>query len=55
MDFGLGEEEKLIRDTARELAEKEFAPKAAEHDENSSFPQENVKRLSELGFMGMTV
>lgn len=55
MDFGLGEEEKLIRDTARELADKEFAPKAAELDENSRFPKENIKKLSELGFMGMVV
>ena len=55
MDFALNEEEKLIRQTARELAEKEFAPKAAELDETSKFPHDNVKQLAELGFMGMSV
>ena len=55
MDFALTEEEKMIRDTARELAQKEFAPRAAEHDESSKFPAENVKKLAELGFMGMNV
>jgi butyryl-CoA dehydrogenase len=55
MDFALSDEEKLIRDTARELADKEFAPRAAEADETSEFPHENVKKLSELGFMGMNV
>jgi butyryl-CoA dehydrogenase len=55
MDFGLNEEEKLIKDTARELADKEFAPRAAEADETSKFPVDNVKKLAELGFMGMGV
>jgi len=55
MDFALSEDEKLIRQTARELAENEFAPKAAEHDESCAFPHENVKKLAELGFMGMSV
>jgi butyryl-CoA dehydrogenase len=55
MDFALSEDEKLIRQTARELAQNEFAPKAAEHDESCAFPHENVKKLAELGFMGMSV
>jgi len=55
MDFSLNEEERLIRDTARELAEKEFAPRSAEVDETSKFPADNVKKLAELGFMGMNV
>jgi len=55
MDFALNEEEVLIRDTARELAEKEIAPRSAEVDETSKFPAENVKKLAELGFMGMNV
>jgi butyryl-CoA dehydrogenase len=55
MEFALNEEERLIRETARELAEKEFAPKAAEYDESQKFPYENVKKLAELGFMGMGV
>ena len=55
MDFALTEDERLIRDTARELADKEFAPRAAEADETSRFPVENVRKLAELGFMGMNV
>jgi len=55
MDFDLRDEEKLIRDTARELAEKEFAPVAARHDETSEFPRENVRKLAELGFLGVCV
>lgn len=55
MDFSLSEEERMIRDAARELAEKEFAPRAAELDETSRFPKENVEKLAELGFMGMGV
>ena len=55
MHFELSEDERLIRDTARELAEKEFAPKAARFDETCEFPHENVVKLSELGFMGMCV
>ena len=55
MHFEPTEDERLIRDTARELAEKEFAPKAARFDETCEFPHENVVKLSELGFMGMCV
>jgi len=55
MEFALNEEERLIRDTARELAGKEFAPRAAEYDESQKFPHDNVKKLAELGFMGMGV
>ena len=55
MDFALSEDEKLVRDTARELAEKEFAPKAHEYDESMAFPHDNVAKLAELGFLGMNV
>ncbi len=55
MEFLLSEEERMIRDAARELAEKEFAPKAAEYDESMKFPKENVAKLAELGFLGMGV
>lgn len=55
MDFNISEEQKMIQDTARDMAQKEFAPKAAELDEKSQFPSENAKKLAELGFMGMMV
>jgi alkylation response protein AidB-like acyl-CoA dehydrogenase len=55
MDFGLTSEQELIRETAREFAEKELVPNAPEWDQNRQFPVEAVKKLSELGFLGMMV
>jgi butyryl-CoA dehydrogenase len=55
MDFGLTEEQRMIRDAAREVAEKEIAPGAAKTDETREFPWEVIKRLGEMGFMGMCV
>jgi methylmalonyl-CoA epimerase len=39
----------------REFAEREIAPVAAEHDENETFPTANVKKMGELGLMGLVV
>ncbi|MFO0638569.1 MAG: acyl-CoA dehydrogenase family protein [Polyangiaceae bacterium] len=55
MNFELTEEQRLIRDTARDFAAREIAPKAAEIDKNSRWPEEIVKRLAELGFLGMAI
>ncbi len=55
MDFQLSEDQKLIRDTAREFAENELAPLAATFDHEQRFPSEVIGRLAELGFMGMAV
>jgi alkylation response protein AidB-like acyl-CoA dehydrogenase len=55
MNFLLTEEQKLIQQTAREFAEQEIAPSAIERDKNAEFPTEIVKKLAELGFMGMMV
>ncbi len=55
MDFELNEEQQLIRQTAREFARREVAPKAAEIDENHRFPEELVAQMAELGFMGVAV
>jgi butyryl-CoA dehydrogenase len=55
MDFDLSEEQKLIRDTARDFAAREIAPKAAELDKSGRWPTEIVKRLGELGFMGVAI
>ena len=55
MEFGLTEEHQLIQKTAREFARTEVLPVAAKHDEEHRFPKELVKRLGELGFMGMGV
>ncbi len=45
----------MIRDAARELAEREIKPRAQTIDETREFPWENVRRLGEMGFMGMCV
>lgn len=42
-----------IRGMVRALARKEFAPRAAEADESGRYPEENMKRLAELGLLGM--
>jgi butyryl-CoA dehydrogenase len=55
MDFDLDEQQQMIRRMAREFAEKEIKPVAGELDENASFPTEIVRKLGELGFMGMMI
>ena len=55
MDFRLSEEQEMVRQTAREFAEKELRPGVAERDDKGEFPREQVKKLAELGFMGMVV
>jgi alkylation response protein AidB-like acyl-CoA dehydrogenase len=53
MDFDLSPDHELIRRTAREFAEGEVAPVAEHLDKNKEFPYEIVKKLGELGFMGI--
>src|SRR5580692_2941904 len=55
MDFDLTEEQKLIRETARDFAAREIAPKAALLDKTARWPDEIVKRMGELGFLGMAI
>ncbi|NOY06298.1 MAG: acyl-CoA dehydrogenase [Chlorobi bacterium] len=55
MNFTFTEEQKMIRDTAREFAREEIAPTAIERDIEAKFPTEIIKKLGELGFMGMMV
>jgi len=55
MDLTLTEEHKMIRDMARDFAQKEIAPIAAEIDEEGRFPAETVKKMGELGFMGIEI
>ncbi len=53
MDFSLSEEQRLIRDTVRELARDVIAPRAKEVDETGRFPRENFAAMAELGLMGL--
>ncbi len=55
MDFELNEEQRMIRDLARDFAQKEIAPIAAEIDETGEFPYETIKKMGELGLMGLGV
>ncbi|HVU49685.1 MAG TPA: acyl-CoA dehydrogenase [Polyangia bacterium] len=55
MDLTLTAEQKLLRDTARELATKEILPRAAELDRAHQFPRALVSRLGELGLLGVMV
>ncbi len=55
MDFELTSEQKLIRDTARDLAKREIAPRAAEIDKTHEFPRKIFARLGEMGLLGILV
>ncbi|MCX7745103.1 MAG: acyl-CoA dehydrogenase [Flavobacteriales bacterium] len=55
MLFELSEEHKMIQKAARDFAREELLPGVIERDENQIFPAEQIKKLGELGFMGMMV
>ena len=52
IDFELTDEQKLIRDTAREFADNEIAPRARENDRAERFDHELVAKMAEVGFIG---
>ncbi len=51
----LTEEHRMIQQAAREFAQKEIAPIAAEFDESGEFPTETIRKMGEMGFMGIEV
>ena len=55
MDFNLSEEHLMIRDAARDFARTELLPGVIERDTLQQFPAEQVKKMGELGFLGMMV
>lgn len=55
MHFELSEEQLMIQQAARDFAQQELKPGVIERDENQKFPSEQVKKLGELGFLGMMV
>jgi alkylation response protein AidB-like acyl-CoA dehydrogenase len=55
MNFDLGHEHELLRDTVRQFAREKVAPVAEELDRQKRFPYELVAELAELGLMGMTI
>ncbi|MGB5992407.1 MAG: acyl-CoA dehydrogenase [Desulfobacterales bacterium] len=55
MSFALTDEQIMIQTMAREFSRKVVAPTASERDETKEFPAENIKKMGELGLMGMMV
>jgi len=55
MHFELSEEQLMIQQAARDFAQQELKPGVIERDEHQKFPADQVKKLGELGFLGMMV
>lgn len=55
MNFQLSEEQIAVQQAAREFAQNELLPGVIERDEHQTFPTEQIKKLGELGFLGMMV
>jgi alkylation response protein AidB-like acyl-CoA dehydrogenase len=55
MNFELSEEHLNVQQAARDFAQTELLPGVIERDEHQKFPTEQIKKLGELGFMGMMV
>ena len=53
--FPFSDEHKMIRDAARNFAQNEIAPIAAEFDERGDFPLQTIMKMGEMGFMGIEV
>ena len=53
--FPLTDEHKMIRDTARNFANTEIAPIAASFDESGEFPYDTIKKMGQLGLMGVEI
>jgi butyryl-CoA dehydrogenase len=52
IDFELTDEQRLIRETAKEFADNEIAPRARDNDRSGTFDTELVKKLADIGFIG---
>ncbi|WP_028459912.1 acyl-CoA dehydrogenase [Chloroflexus sp. Y-396-1] len=55
MEFQLTEDQLMLRDMVRQFAEKEVKPTVAERDEHARWPTELVRKMGELGLMGVAV
>ncbi|MBA4275625.1 acyl-CoA dehydrogenase [Flavobacterium sp.] len=55
MDFNLTEEQLMVQQAARDFAQNDLLPGVIERDEKQIFPAEQIKKMGELGFMGMMV
>ncbi|MBC7263571.1 MAG: acyl-CoA dehydrogenase [Chloroflexi bacterium] len=55
MDFELNEEQRMMRKMVRDFAEKEIRPIAAETDHSGKFPWDIIRKMGQLGLMGLTI
>jgi butyryl-CoA dehydrogenase len=55
IDFELTDEQQLVRETAREFADREIAPRARDNDRNEHFDTELVQKIADMGFLGALV
>jgi len=55
IDFELTDEQRLVRETARDFADREIAPRARENDRNEHFDTELVQKIADMGFLGAIV
>ncbi len=55
IDFTLTDDQKALQDMAREFAEKEMRPRAAEYDQGHDFPQDVMRKAFEVGFLSCTI
>ena len=55
MQFQFTEEQLMIQSAARDFAQNECKPGVIERDEHQKFPADQIKKLGELGFLGMMV
>jgi len=55
MDFSFTEEQEMTRQMVREFAGKEIAPVVMEYDESQQFPWEIIRKLAELGLLGILI
>ncbi len=55
MDFSFSQEQEILRKCVRKFAEKELAPKASEMDDRGKFPRDMVRKMADLGLLGVVI
>jgi len=55
MDFGFSPEQEMLRNAMREFAERELLPKAVQLDESGEFPRDVIKKVADLGLIGIVI
>lgn len=55
MDFEFSEEQKMIRQSARDYAQRELIKDVLERDAKAEYPLQHIKNITGLGFLGMNI